>query len=254
MRSIWKGGLNFGMVSIPCKVYTATDDKRVSFHLIHRNCKSRVTMPRWCPVCERKLESQEINRGYEIGKDQHIILEENDFASLPLKSLKQIEVVEFVKPGQIDIRAYADSYFLSCEELGAKAFRLFLYAMDIAGVVGIAKLTYREREHLSAIRPYGGIMLLQTLHYSDEMRAFEEIKPREVGISEKELQMAQTLIQAMTGDFDHSKYCDDYRMALEKLIEDKIAGVVTTTTPEVVAPADIVEALLASINLAGLKK
>jgi len=237
------------MVAIPAKIYTATDDKKVSFHLIHSECNSRLQMPKWCPQCQRKVEATEIKKGYELNQSQHIILDEADFMSLPLKSLKQIEVVEFVNGSQIDIRAYDSCYFLSCEDTGAKAFTLFLKAMEMANLVGIAKLTYREREHLSAIRPYDGIMLLQTLHYADELRPYDELKPRQVVLSEKELELANMLVSRMKADFDHSKYQDDYREALEKLIEAKMTGEVITAPAEQAPVGNVADALLKSLEL-----
>ncbi|GAH48913.1 unnamed protein product, partial [marine sediment metagenome] len=113
------------------------------FHQYHADCGSRIQMPKWCPVCERRVEATEIKRGYEISQTEHVILEETDFLSLPLKSLKQIEVVEFVDSTGIDKRAYADCYFLSCEDVGVKAFTLLLKAMESVNLVAIAKLTYR---------------------------------------------------------------------------------------------------------------
>jgi len=254
-RSIWKGSINFGMVAIPAKLYSATDDKRVSFHQIHADCGSRIQMPKWCPNCQRKLEASEIKKGYEIGENHHIILDESDFMSLPLKSLKTIEVVEFVDRSGIEVRAFADCYFLTCEDIGAKAFTLFLKAMEKANLVAVAKLTYREREHLSAIRPYDGIMLLQTLHYADELRPYDELKPRAVSLSEQEMELAKMLIDKMKGEFDLAQYHDDYREALEKLVEAKINGQVIPVQAEAKAPVgDVVDQLLASINLAGVKK
>lgn len=253
MRSIWKGSINFGMVAIPAKLFTSTDDKRVSFHQYHSECQSRLQMPKWCPVCERKVEQTEIKRGYEISDTQHIILEEQDFQSLPLKSLKQIEVVKFVDGARIDIRAITDCYFLSCEDIGAKAFVLFLKAMESANLVAIAKLTYREREHLSAIRPYNGIMLLQTLHYADELRPFDELRPRQVAVSDREMEMALALIKAMTGEFDLAEFHDDYREALGKLIEAKLNGETITAPAEQAPVKDVADALIESLNLLGVK-
>jgi DNA end-binding protein Ku len=254
MRAIWTGSINFGMVSIPAKLYSATDESRVPFHQYHAECGSRIQMPKWCPACERKLESSEIKKGYEISATEHIILEEADFLSLPLKSLKQIEVVEFTDHKSIDQRAYDSCYFLSCENAGIKAFTLFLGAMETANLVAIAKLTYREREHLSAIRPYDGVMLLQTLHYASELRPYEELKPRQMAmISDKEMEMAITLIKAMKADFGYASYRNEYREALEQLIEAKLDGKVITA-PEVIAPVeDVAAALIESLKLVGVK-
>lgn len=252
MRSIWKGSINFGLVAIPAKLYSGTDDRRVSFHQIHSTCGTRIQMPKWCPKCG-KVEAGELRKGYEVGKDQHVILEEQDFASLPLKSLKQIEVLEFVST-EPDPRAHSDSYLLSCEDTGAKAFTLFLRAMEKAGVVGIAKLTYRDREHLCIIRPYQGIMLLQTLHYADEIRDCTELRPREVTVGDKEAELALMLIERMRGELVLSRYHDDYREALERLVEAKINGQPVAATPNSPAPTgDVVDSLLASLGMVGVR-
>ena len=248
-RSIWKGSINFGMVAIPAKLYSATDNKKVSFHQYHADCGSRIQMPKWCPICERKVEAFEIKRGYELSKDEHIILEESDFESLPHKSLKTIEVVEFVDGAKIDLRAYADCYLLSCEDVGAKAFKLFLLTMGRLGVVGIAKLTYRDREHLSVIRPYDSVMLLQTLHYADELRPYDELRPREVALSDKEFELAEGLVKAMITNFDLTKYHNDYQEAIERLIEAKLSGEVITVESQEVSVSDVADALIKSLEM-----
>jgi DNA end-binding protein Ku len=252
-RSIWKGSINFGVVAIPAKMYSATDDKKVSFHQYHKDCGGRVVMPKHCSTCGKELDASEIDKGYELNKEQHITLTESDFQSLPLKSLKQIEVVQFVDGAQIDFRAYDDCYFLTCEDIGAKAFALLLKAMESVNLVGIAKLTYREREHLSALRAYNGIILLQTLHYVDELRPFDELRPRQVAISDKELELALMLIDRMKGDFQHSQYQDDYRQALETLIEAKLTGEVITAPAEKAPISDVADALIKSLELVGVK-
>lgn len=251
-RSIWKGSINFGMVAIPAKLYTATDDRRVSFHQIHADCGSRLQMPKWCPQCERKVETSEIKKGYEMGEG-NIILEESDFQSLPLKSLKTIEVVEFTDRSRIDIRCLDTCYFLTCEDIGAKAFTLFLTAMEKANLVAVAKLTYREREHLVSIRPYDGLMLLHTLHYADELRPSDELKPRAVAISDKEMALALMLIDKMKGDFALGKYHDDYREALERMIEAKLSGQVLPASEAPAPVGDVADMLLKSLELASVK-
>ena len=143
MRSIWKGTISFGMVAIPAKLYTAAEDKRVSFHLVHRDCRSRIQLPKWCPNCERKLEPAEIQRVYEYAKGQYVPMEDADFQALPLKTLKTVEVVEFVDPAGIDPRVFDKSYFLAPDEMGGKAFCLLLRAMEETGLCAVAKLAYR---------------------------------------------------------------------------------------------------------------
>ena len=257
MRSVWKGSINFGVVAIPARLYSATEDRtkelRSNIHQLHAECGSRIQMPKWCPSCNRRVESTELRKGYELSEGKFVILEEADLQSLPLRSLKQIEVTEFVDASRIDLRAYSDCYYLTCEDTGARAFALFLKAMELASLVGIAKLTYREKERLSALRPFDGLILLHTLHYADEIRPVDEIKPKAVAVSEKELELASMLISRMKGELDLSKYHDDYREALEKLVEARIEGKAIAVEPEKAPVSDVTEALLKSLELAGVK-
>ncbi len=154
-RSIWKGAITFGMVSIPSKLYSATEDAQISLHQYHKDCGSRISIPKYCPTCQRMLTGADITGGYEVG-DGYVPLSEADLQSLPLKSVKTIDVVEFVDAGQIDIRCYDKPYYLATAEAGHKAYRLLLLGMEKANAVAVAKLTYREREHLAIIRPYDG--------------------------------------------------------------------------------------------------
>ena len=253
MRSIWKGAIQFGVVVIPSKLYTPTDDKRVGFHQYHKECGVRLQMPRWCPQCTRKVEAAEIDKGYEVG-DQHIVMEESDFASLPLKSIKSVEITAFVPASDIDVRVYGDYYYLATEDTGAKAFALLYKGMEKAGLVAVGKLTYREREHLVALRPYDGILLCHLLHYADEIRDIGEIRSKvAVNLSERELQLADMLIGQMQGQFSHALYHDEYREALEKVIEAKMIGapVVAQAEAKMAPVSDVADALLASLNMLG---
>jgi DNA end-binding protein Ku len=233
-RSIWKGAINFAMVSIPCKLYSATDELKISLHQYHRDCGSRISMPKFCPGCNKMLEAQDITKGYEVGEG-YVPVSEADLQSLPLKSVKAIEVVDF----------------LAADEVGHRAYKLFLMAMEKANLVAVAKLAYREREHLAVVRPYSGVMLLQTLHYADELRDYDDLRPREPLISQKEVELTTNLVKAMSvPQFELAKYHDEYREALEKLIEARIAGEVLPTVEAQPAPvSDVAEALIASLNL-----
>ncbi|MFQ5827043.1 MAG: Ku protein [Dehalococcoidia bacterium] len=257
MRSIWKGTISFGMVAIPAKLYTAAEDRRVSFHLVHRECRGRVQLPRWCSNCERKLEPTEIQRVYEYAKGQYVPMEDADFQALPLKTLRTVEVVEFVESGGIDPRVFEKSYFLAPDEMGGKPFRLLLRAMEETGLLAVGKLAYREREHLSLLRPYGKLLLLHTLFYADELRDPQAIPVPEAAVSEKELSMALSLVKALKTDgFDLSKYQDDYRQALYELIEARIAGeeVERVEVPAPTGAGDLESSLMASIEAILAKK
>ncbi|MBI4284520.1 MAG: Ku protein [Chloroflexi bacterium] len=254
-RSIWKGAVTFGMVAIPAKLYSATEDTDISLHQYHKECGSRISMPRYCSTCQKMLTGADITKGYEVG-DSYVPLSEADFQSLPLKSVKTIEVVEFVDESQVDLRCYDKPYFLGSDEGGYKAYRLFVIAMADAKLAAVAKLCYRERERLSIVRPYHGVMLLQTLRYAEELKDCFDLKPPEYAISNKELDLAVSLVKAMAvPQFDLTKYHDEYRQALEKLIEAKIAGEVLPVAQETPIPvSDVADALLASLKLAEAKR
>ena len=255
-RSIWKGAMGFGMVSVPVKLYSATEEKTVHFNQLHKDCNTRIQVPKWCPTCDRKIEQAEIVKGYPVGDNQYVLMEEADFASLPVKSLKSIDVVAFVEGGQIDPRHYKSSYFLAPDDAGVKAFSLFLQAMGKVNMVGICKLGYREREHLAVIRAYGGVILLNTLYYSDELRNADEVAPKLVDVSEKEMEMAITLLQTLQSPTPNlDKYQDKYRETLLKVIEAKLNGVtLSVEAPKEEPTMDLVDALMASISQSQEKK
>ncbi len=250
-RSIWKGAMGFGMVSVPVKLYSATDEKTVHFNQLHQECQTRIQMPRWCPTCDRKVEQSEIVKGYPVGDNQYVLMEADDFTSLPVKSLKTIDVVAFVEGDRIDPRHYNKPYFLAPEDAGTKAFSLFLQAMGKVNMVGICKLGYREREHLATIRAFGGVILLQTLYYADELRNPDEVAPKLADVSDKEMEMAITLLQTLqTPNANLGQYEDEYRKALLDRIQAKLNGqpiTVAEATPEE-PKMDLVDALMASIN------
>ncbi|MBA7613593.1 Non-homologous end joining protein Ku [subsurface metagenome] len=250
-KSIWKGAMGFGMVSVPVKLYSATEEKAVHFNQLHRDCQTRIQMPRWCPNCDRKVEQSEIVKGYPVGDNQYVLMEEADFTSLPVKSLKSIDVVAFVESGQIDPRHYNKPYFLAPEDAGTKAFSLFLQAMAKVNLVGICKLGYREREHLATIRAFGGVILLQTLYYADELRNPDEVAPKLADVSDREMEMAITLLQTLqTPNAYLGKYEDEYRVALLDRIQAKLNGqpITVAETAKEEPQMDLVDALMASIN------
>ena len=253
-RSIWVGAINFGMVSIPCKLYSATSDDKINLHQYHEACGSRVKQPKWCEVCEKHIDATEIVKGYEAG-DTVVQLTEGELKSLPLKSIKSLEVLEFVDPSQIDNRCMSKAYFAKAETPGDKAYELMMLGMENTGLVAVAKLGYREREHLCILRPYDGVIMLQTLLYHEQLRPYGEFKPKAFLITEKEKELAVTLVKAMHNPvFELFAYHDAHRDALEQLIEAKLAGK-ELEMPE--APEedilDVAEALLATINAVAAK-
>ena len=255
-RSIWNGVISFGMVSIPVKLYAATESKDVSFHLLHRECNSRLKQLRWCPVCEREVEWGEIVRGYEYARDQHAIVSDEDLERLPLPSKHTIELSAFVNAEEIDPVFYEKSYYLEPDETGLKPFGLLMRALQEKRLTAIAKIALRNKERLSALRPLDGTLILETLYYPDEIRVQRGTQVPEVQVSQRELTMAFTLIDLLSESFDPEKYRDEHRQALLEIIEAKLQGEEVVEAPA--APAakvtDIMAALKASVEAAKKRK
>ena len=251
-RSIWNGLISFGMVSIPVKLFTATESKDVSFHLLHQECNSRLKQLRWCPVCEREVEWGEIVRGYEWAKDQHVIMTDEDFEKLPLPSRRTIELSAFVKAEEIDPVYYEKSYYLEPDDVGLKPFALLMKALREKGLTAVAKIAIRNKERLCALRPMDGTLMLETLYYPDEIRVERGVELPEVQVSDRELEMASTLIDLLADAFEPEKYEDEYRQALMAIIEAKLQGEEFVEAPAA-APAkvtDLMAALKASVEAA----
>ncbi len=227
-RSVWKGTLNFGMVVMPVKIFNSTNaarKKETAMVNLHASCGSRLQQPKWCPKDETFVKPEEIIKGYEIGKEVYLQLSEQELSTLPLPSTAAIQVEQFITSGFEDPRWIKNNYFLIPDKVGNRAFVLFLKAMELEGVSGIAKVAFRanSRETLCLIRPSGGLLVLQSLFWAEELKDTEEFKVTGE-VSEKELNMASTLVRSMTEDLDMTKYQDDYTIAFKQLIEAKIAG------------------------------
>ena len=251
-RSVWKGTVGFGMVSIPVKLYGVVEEKAIRFNSLHRECNTRIQMPRWCPSCDVKVESDDLVKGFPVTDEKFVLMEESDFASLPVKSLKAIEIMEFVGASHVDPRHYSKPYYMAPDVAGGKAFALLLHGMNRVGSVAVAKLSMRDREHLCTIRPCGDVLLVQTLHWADELRDAAGVSVDLPEISDQELDLAVGLIEALAGSTSLSSHKDEYREALTALIEAKNNGEVIQAAPVEEAPAteDVVAGLLASIEAA----
>jgi DNA end-binding protein Ku len=252
-RSTWKGAISCGPMNIPCKLFTATEEKKIRFNQLH-TCGSRINEPKTCPQCQRQVDKSELKKGYEWTKGQYVTLEENELAALKLKSIKAVEILEFVK-NVFDPRIVNKSYFLAPEETGLKAFAILTRAMEETGLAAIGKVVMREREHLVAMRPFEGILLLQTLFYQDELRDSKEVSPDRVAVSDKEVELGKSLVNALVGDGDLSKYRSQYRDALNQLIQAKLNGEVieAPALPTPQEAVDLVEQLTAAVAWAKAK-
>jgi DNA end-binding protein Ku len=249
-RAIWTGVITFGMVSIPIKMYTATENKDISFNQLHKDCKSRIKQQNTCPTCDRKIETDEIEKGYEYGKGQYVIVSKEDLENIPLPSKGAIEITAFVQLNQIDPIQFEKSYYLEPDEAARKPFALFMRAIKEKSMIAIAKVAIRSKERLCCLRAVDGTLVMETLLYPDEIR-IERGKPMpEIEVSDKEVAMASSLIDLMTEDFDPSKYKDNYREALIKVIEAKVDGreIATAAPPPEAKVVDLMDALRASME------
>jgi DNA end-binding protein Ku len=252
-RSIWNGIISFGMVSIPVKLYSATEKKDISFHLLHEKDNTRIRDMKWCPLEDKPIEWEEITRGYEYAKGKYVKMTPEDFEKLPLPSKHMIEISAFVKSEEIDPVYYEKSYYLEAEEAATKPFVLFMRALTDKQMIAIGTVAIRNKERLCALRPLGGTLMMDTLLYPDEIRVTgEEDLPR-TRISEAEMDMAYRLVDLMAKPFQPEDYKDHYREALMKVIEAKLEGEELVEEP-IAAPSgrviDLMEALRASVESA----
>jgi DNA end-binding protein Ku len=251
-RPIWKGAITFGMISIPVRLYGATESKDLAFNTLHVTCKSRLRQKRWCPVDDREVSADEVVRAYEYSKDQYVEITDEDLEQLPIPSKHTIELSAFVKQSEIDPVYYERTYYLEPEQVGLKPYALLMRALKAKEVSAIAKIALRNKESLCVLRSAGDSLVLETLFYPDEIRAHEEEATPDVLVSQQELAMAYGLIDLLQEPFEPNKYHDEYRAALLEVIEAKSNGAEIVAQPE--APAtrtvDLMAALKASLEAA----
>jgi len=256
MRTVWKGAVSFGLVTIPVKLYAATEERDVSFHQVHATDGARIRYKRVCAADGQEVAFAEIAKGYELATGEMVVLTDDDFAALPLSTQRAVEVLGFVPLDQIDPVYFDRSYVLEPEPLGLKPYVLLRQALEETGRVGLVKVALRQRERLACLRVREDLLVLETMLWPDEIRSVhfdvldEEVTPRAA-----EVAMATTLIGALAVDFDPAAYTDAYRAALQELIDAKVAGDEVVTPPsaedgEDTAVVDLMAALRASVEAA----
>ncbi|MFI5775731.1 Ku protein [Nocardia sp. NPDC051570] len=260
MRSIWKGSIAFGLVNVPVKVYTATEDHDIRFHQVHAKDGGRIKYDRVCTVCGQSVQYADIDKAYESSEGDQVILTDEDFAKLPVAEKHEIPVLQFVPAEQIDPILFDRSYYLEPDSTTPKAYVLLAKTLEQTERVALVNFTLRQKTRLAALRVRDGVLVLQTLLWPDEVRAadFESLD----GVAEprkQELSMAETLVDSMSDDFDPSLYTDDYQIELKRMLDEAIAsGSSKVTRPAEPAPAemdaevvDLVAALQRSLEASG---
>src|SRR3954471_6237647 len=255
-RAMWKGAIQFGLVTIPVKLYLATESKGISFNMLHKDDLSRIQMKTWCPVEDEPISRGDTVKGYEYSPGEYVVITDEDLEKVPLKTVRSIEIEQFTKNDDEEAastRFVKQAYYVEPEKIGRKPFYLLRSVLQEEGLTAICKVVIKDREALAALDPFAETMLLTTLHWPDEIRATSELDlpDEEYDFKPAELAMARQLVSAMTGEFDPSEYKDEYRDALMEVIESKIEGheVKTVEQPEETGKLiDLMAALEASVK------
>src|SRR5829696_6297402 len=255
MRSIWRGAVSFGLVSIGVKLYSATEDKDIRFHQVHATDGGRVKYKRVCSIDGEEVEYSDIAKGYELPDGQVVILTDEDFDELPLSTRREIEVLEFVDQDEIDPIQFEKTYYLEPDGPAARPYALLRDALENAGRVAITKIAIRQRESLAALRVKEGVLVMHTMRWPDEIRRPDfAFLDEDISVRPQELKMAEALIDSMTGEFDPSEFTDNYREAMTALLEAKQSGGEVAQVPEVPddgsAVVDLMSALRRSVERA----
>ncbi|MFC6012342.1 Ku protein [Nocardia lasii] len=264
MRSIWKGSIAFGLVNVPVKVYTATEDHDIRFHQVHAADGGRIKYDRVCQVCGNSVQFADIDKAYTSPDGDQVVLTDQDFSKLPAAEKHEIPVLEFVPSEQIDPVLFDKSYYLEPDSATPKAYQLLAATLERIDKTALVHFTLRQKTRLAALRVRDGVLVLQTLLWPDEVRAVEFPALEDAATPRpQELKMAETLVESMSGDFDPSEYTDEYQIELQKLLDEAIAAgdgkVVPAAETEPVEQADaevvdLVAALQRSLEASGKRE
>jgi DNA end-binding protein Ku len=256
---MWKGAIQFGLVTIPVKLYLATEsDYTIRFNMLHADDLSRIQMKTWCPVEDKPISRADTVKGYEYSPGEYVVITDEDLEKVPLKTVRSIEIEQFTKADDEEAektRFVKQAYYVEPDKIGRKPFYLLRSVLQEEGLKAICKVVIKDREALASLDPFADTMLLTTLHWPDEIRATSELDlpDEDYDFKPAELAMARQLVSAMTGEFNASEYKDEYRDALMQVIESKIEGheVKAVEQPEETGKLiDLMAALEASVNAA----
>jgi len=256
VRAIWKGAVSFGLVNVPVRLFAATQEHDIRFHQVHREDGGRIRMKRTCSIDGEEVPYDQIAKGYESPDGRLVVLDDEDFASLPLRTGREIEVVEFVPVEQVDPIMYGRTYYLEPEARAAKPYVLLREALEATQRLAVVKVAMRQRESLAVLRVRDRVIVLQTLLWPDEVRTPDfDILETDVELRPQELTMAQSLIESLASDFEPDAFEDEYSTALTELVDAKLEGAPPIPAAEVEAGAstevvDLLTALQRSVEKA----
>jgi DNA end-binding protein Ku len=248
--SVWKGYITFGLISIPIRLFSAARSESIHFNQLHKVCHTRIRQPQFCPTCEKQVERSEIVKGYEYEKDQYVLVEEDEIKKIAPASASTMEIQEFVNLKDVDPLYYETSYLAVPEDAGRKAYRLLVETMEGSERAAIAKVAMHQREYVVIIRPRAHGLTLHTMFHANEVRDVPEYGHLdEIKVKPEEVKLAKQLVESLTGEFDPTKYRDEYQDRLQELVDAKLKGREVATVAEPVrAPViDMMEALKRSL-------
>jgi DNA end-binding protein Ku len=249
--SVWKGHLTFGLVSLPIRLFSAARAESVSFNLLHKTDNSRIKQVTFCQAEDKAVPRSDLVKGYEYEKDHYVVIEDDDIKKVAPKTAKVMEILEFVETKDVDPVYLESSYYMAPDGGGEKAYALLFEALRKSGYSGVAKIAMHNREHIVILRPGQRGILLHTMYFTNEIRQVDEFRTDLDLVKEKELALANTLIEALASKFEPEKYKDTYRDNLMAMIESKIQGqkVVEAPEPHVAPVIDIMEALKRTLEI-----
>ena len=262
MHTVWKGSISFGLVNIPVKLHTATENKDIKLRQLHKECNTPINYQKVCSGCKKEVQSEDIVKAYEYSKNKYVVLDDEELEKLKKENEdKAVEIIDFVKLEEIDPIYFERSYFMAPDSGGGKAYSLLRKALMESGKIGVAKIMIRSKEQLAVVRVFEELLVMETIHFPDEVRSAKDVPniPSEPVVVQKELDTALMLVDQLTTTFEPEKYTDDYRTALMELIEEKKAGkqTVTVSDKQPAAPSnvtDLMSALQASLDKTKSKK
>jgi DNA end-binding protein Ku len=258
MRSIWKGAVSFGLVTIPVAMYTATENRTPKFKQLRESDHSAIRYKRVAESDGEEVDFADIVRGYEVETGKYVVFTDDELeAASPDSGAKLVDVVQFVDADEVDAIFYQKTYYLAPEKTGIKAYKILVDALTDADKIALAKVSIREKQHMAALRVANGVLVMETMFWPDEIRQpeFEELET-EVEIRPEEMAMAKSLIDNLTRSFEASDWVDTTREAVEELAAKKVAGeeIVAPEAPEPTKVIDLLEALKASVEATKSKR